>query len=72
MADKGGNVVLMDTPHYVSMCQRILNIKNWYKKVNSDFVTESNEDFLVMVDHSIRGPLVRISENISELLIRLF
>lgn len=31
MANKGGNVVLMDTPHYIDivMCQKILSNHSW-------------------------------------------
>lgn len=32
-SDKGGNVVVMDTEHYKTLCLQILNNRNWYKRV---------------------------------------
>lgn len=53
MADKGGNVVLVDTYQYKAMCPKILDNRSWYRKGNKVDVKNNNENFLKFVDRAL-------------------
>lgn len=50
MANKGGNIVLMDTD--LEMCHIILDNSSWYKKIECEFVAKSKEIFFAFVDRA--------------------
>lgn len=68
MADKDGNVVKMDTPQYVSMCQKILDNRIWYMKVQLEAISVSHDKFLSLGDHAFHlRLLLRTYRSSSEL-----
>lgn len=51
-SDKGGNVVLVDNQDYISMCQQILDNKDWYRNIPVTSIDSYYKHFYIMIDQA--------------------
>lgn len=50
LADKGGNIVIMENHQYQEMCENILQNDTWYKKISIATIEKYNKDFYALID----------------------
>lgn len=66
-SDKGGNVVLLTTDQYETICQKIINNNHWYRRIDESITTAFIKDFKELVWWAFRSNI--ITKNMLEFLI---
>lgn len=57
-ADKGGNIVVMDTEQYKQMCQTILNNNEWYRKVPLIKAEQDKEKYNQLIEAAYKKQII--------------
>lgn len=55
---KGGNIVIMNIPDYLDMCNLLIQNKQWYEPISLDEVQILFRDYYSLVDSALENSII--------------